>query len=45
MKKVVKKKTIYKEALRNALAVCSTEQEAMKMVQKQIDMGPQRLHQ
>tara|TARA_R110000744_G_scaffold371711_1_gene482907 strand:- start:358 stop:789 length:432 start_codon:yes stop_codon:yes gene_type:complete len=34
-----KKKTIYKEAVRNARAVCSTEQAATEMVQKQIDAG------
>ena len=39
MTKTPKKKTTYNEAVRNALAVSSTEQEAMKMVQKQIDLG------
>jgi hypothetical protein len=33
------KKTVYKEAVRNAMAVCSSEETAMEMVQKQIDAG------
>ena len=33
------KKTVYNEAVRNAMAVCSSEETAMEMVQKQIDAG------